>query len=234
MSELYSKPDQYTPFPNDMFRQMEIVEQLVMPESQVSIEGPPLYVGQDWSPQHSYGYHHVMPWIKELLSRLGCQSTHIALLDDYSGETGQDVSLLENILNPPQRLYFESEFAEQAAGFLKTMQTNGHVINIAGQSSLDHGSAVPLLTPSGRPTCELLDACFQLQKLGDSAIVTHPIEFKRQQAGMRAVLQTINEGELPFEIINIFTKNQTINRIDHTNVRGETDWVFGKSERRRK
>ena len=222
----YPNPDQYNSLP-ERFRPLLVLEDHISGNSTTAIEGTPLYVDQPWNDSHHFAYNEVMPRVKDILGRLFSHQTHLALIDDFTtANYEQDRSFLDRMIHKPNQVFFESEFADLAVNWTLRFQQEGKTFNNKGRVWLISSPAAPLTTESGRPSCELLDALFQnLKQPVDTNLIIHPSFFAEQQKNMRQILIAIN-GQLPFNLINIFFRNDSITQIIKTNPYGQTKRLY--------
>ncbi len=192
----------------------------VPPASTVALEGPPIYLDQEWKDtEHGFGYNVGLIEARRILSSRFCRTTHYVLLDEYTVEPRlRPEHYLKQIQPPIDRVAYESSFAKRA-----------HDIRIQiGDRRLKRpdGRPISLTTQSGRIPCVLLDAAFQINKeAANFNVVIHPIEFKHEQEEVREVMKVLHEGKLPFTLINIYFKGQVINKVFITEANGREERV---------
>lgn len=222
----YSNPDQYESLP-ERFKPLLILENHIPENSTTAIEGAPLYVDQPWNGAHYFAYNEIMPRIKDILGRLFNHSIHLALIDDFTTNShDQDRSSLDRMIHKPGQVFFESEFVEEAWDWIKHFQQNGWVFSKQGELWLNCGRLAPLTTKSGRPSCALLDARYQSRKQSAATnIIIHPSDFSGQQKDMIDILLAMN-NPLPFNLINIFFRDENITQIIKTNPYGQTTRLY--------
>ncbi len=193
--------------------------------SSVTVEGTPMYYGEPWDDKHELGTNILLPRIVELLAARGSTVGHYVLIDDYTGERNGDHNYFLNRIGvPPAAVFFESSFAQPTREVFEALRQRGRVFtrNRAAFLRGNHCYGPPLLwTISDRPSCTLLDACFQREKIsaipsnGNPSyhIIIHPTEFCPQQEGMYGVLKEMYGHSPPGVFINLFFKNTSISRI---------------------
>lgn len=221
--------DQYQPGPNNPYSSKEVaravsrVAELVPSGFSVTIEGTPLYAGQPWNESHEFGFNGLLALQISSLRDRGCTPLHIAMVDDYTTGQSVDVSYFtRQMRQQPDVTHYESYFAVEAEARLQQLRGARRAMVLRGEFRLMDGSQPRLSVQSGRASCELLDACFQLTKGSGTHIIIHPTEFVSQQQGMREILYAINGGKLPGNFINIFFKRNVLSRILFTDHHGRT------------
>lgn len=231
--------EQYRLQPRQIERGIEAVGLAISKISQgsrVAVEGTPLYLGQEWDSNCNVGFNYLLPALKE---RLGwereCHTKHFVLLDDFSTNTlNADTSLLNGnrqllspMVVPADVIFLESEFVEPAVEAIQRFSEMSFTLQTPQGLLLSaNGQRPKLTTQYGNPSCELLDAHFQMQKQCDTAVIIHPSSFETQQREMRIILREINDGNLPFEVINIFFKNHSISKVIHTQKNGKSEQLI--------
>lgn len=207
--------------PQEISRSLAKVANVITPGSITTIEGVPLYAGQPWSDSHDFGTNLVLPELKRLLEERSCRVTHWEMVDDFTTGIWEDTHLFTERMNDnPTHIFYESEFAQQAEEIAHDLQRRGKTIQVQGEILLAQGRMPRIRTRSGRISCELLDACFQCQKSGDTHVIVHPKMFSHQQEGMREILREISGGQLPASLLNIFFKNDSISTVLFTDRHG--------------
>ena len=221
--------DQYQPGLNNPYASREVsravlrVADLVPSGSLVTIEGTPLYAGQPWDESHEFGFNGLLALQLSLLRDRGYSPLHIAMVDDYTTDQETDVTTFtRQMRQQPDITHFESYFADEAEARLQHLRDARRTMVLRGELRLMEGSQPRLRVQSGRVSCELLDACFQLTKGTGIHIIIHPTEFVSQQQGMREILSAINGDKLPGIFINIFFKRNVLSRILLTDHHGRT------------
>lgn len=182
----------------------------------VTLEGTPIYIDREWTPQHAFAYNKLLPMVRERLGKSWVQVNHLALFDNLNvceERLGDwDISQVEHMVDKPSGIVFENDLVDIANAKITTF--NGRLIRVNGRTELNIGMrTVPVRNINENPTCEILDAHFQLAKRCDATVVVHPTQFRDQQKEMRLLLREINGGQLPFYIYTIYTteKNGVVN-----------------------
>lgn len=210
---------------SEIIRAVRKIAQLIPSGSAVTVEATPLYAGKKWDETHEVGFNGILPLQVEALQDRGCRPVHIAMVDDYTtGQSADSDHFTHKMKNRPERVRFESEFAQQAEDRLARLRSARRVTAYNGELHLTDGSRPRLTVRSGRVSCELLDACFQETKGEGTHIIIHPTNFIHQQEGMRDVLSAMR-GRLPGNIINIFFRRTNLSRVLFTDVSGRTTHV---------
>lgn len=200
-------------------RRLERVFAEVPPSSRVALEGPPIYLNQEWEDTvHGFGYNAGLIEARRILFNRFCQIRHDVLLDEYTVEPRlAPEHYLKQIRVPIDGVAYESSFVKQAQDIRIQL----------GNRRLERPDRRPILlaTQSGRAPCVLLDSAFQFNKKVDVNVIIHPIEFKHEQEEVREVIKALCGGRLPFTLINVYFKSQTINKVFITGTDGREKHV---------
>lgn len=210
--------------PKDSERALRAIAGLVDDNSNITVEGTPIYCDKDWDDEsHEFGTNVLVSAIKGVLESGSRKVIHHAMVDDFTTGVSIDGSNFTGRMQyPPENVRYESEFEQEAEETLQKLNSQGKTVRVGGETLLNSGSMPRLRVKSGRVSCELLDACFQNQKEGDVHVIVHPTEFVKQQDGMKDVLKATNGGKLPGKFINIFFKNRNLSRVIETDENGKT------------
>jgi len=182
-----------------------------------------MYSDKPWDETHEYGYNTFLPPLVDTLQGRGCRPVHVAMFDDYTtGQRGKLDNYIQRMKVRPERVHHESEFARPAEEHLARLRSARRVAAYNGEFHLTGGNRPRLTVRSGRPSCELLDACFQDTKGRGTHIIIHPTDFVHQQEGMRDILGAINGDRWPGSIINVFFRRTNLSRVLFTDHSGRT------------
>ena len=147
----------------EVIRAVSRVAELVPVGSQVTVEGTPLYAGQSWDNSHEFGLNVLLPLQIIALCDRACSPIHVVMIYDFTtGETADTDYFVLQMRQPPEQVYYESQFAITAEQYIKKLISMRHVTRFNGELHLARGSGPRLTVRSGRASCELLDACFQI------------------------------------------------------------------------
>lgn len=190
---------------------------LIGEPGRVSLEGEPIYADRAWDQFHAFTYDVVIPEVTDGVT--DTEQTLDVLYDDCT-VPNTPFSLnyyLKHIANSaayqlPARTSNESDMLERASEWVFRLKSNGRTRRVAGVERLhDNSRPAALTTQSGRPTCAVLDAVYQMQKAEsgvETAILVHSTGFRGQQLDMQAVLRSVN-GTMPFEnFANIYVRER--------------------------
>lgn len=212
--------------PRDSHRALSAVADLIGSGSNVTVEGTPLYAGEPWGQTHEFGMNALLPVAQTLFRQRGCSVTHHAMVDDFTTGVLEDISRFAiQMRYPPDTVVYESSFTTEAENALRSFTASRRTFPRGGEIVLHSPSQPRLRVKSGRVSCELLDACFQSHKRGETHVIFHPTEFVGQQEGMREVLRELCGGRLPATFINVFFKNNAMSRVFITDTYGKTKRV---------
>jgi hypothetical protein len=189
---------------------------LISGAGRISLEGEPIYADQGWSHFHAFTHECVIPEMSDMLSHADqvldvlyddCTVASIPFSLEYYleriSQTRSDRLAL--------RVNSESDVVERARDWVEQLDARGQTSRRNGITQLSNGREVNLTTQSGRPTCAVLDAVYQMQKAEsgvDTAVLVHNTAFRGQQLDMQAVLQAL-DGTLPFDnFANIYIRQR--------------------------
>jgi len=217
-------------------RALETMAAQVPRHSYVTLEGTPMYLDRPWDKTHELGTNILLTHARALLEAKDCHVEHYALLDDLTGKKGGNAAdFIDKMRDPPQNIRYEATFVEEAdehiGRLIEAGRTREHAMT--GEVFLWTGTRGPRLRViSGRPSCEMLDACYQSGKSRHESaagrpsdqyhILIHPSRFAPQQVGMRGILQEMHGRRLPGAFVNLFFYGSTRYQVQYTPPTGET------------
>ncbi|GEM_PF-4396343 len=219
-------------------RALEETVAYVPRHSYVTVEGTPMYMDKKrpWDDQHELGTNILLAHARTLLEAKECHVEHYALLDDFTGErTAVAADFIDKMRDRPQNICYEAAFVDEAENHIRRFTEAGRTREHAMTEEvfLWTGTRGPLLrVKSGRPSCGILDACYQTEKSRHESatgrptnqyhVLIHPSSFVPQQADMRDILREIHDGRLPGAFINLFFHKSTAYQVHYTPPDGNT------------
>lgn len=182
----------------------------------LSLEGEPIYADRGWDQFHAFSHATVIPTITGMVPQAepqldvlydDCTALSTAFSLDYYLE--QIVRTESDSL--PKRVTQESDLLDRARDWVAQLQAAGQTTLSSGITRLNSERPVTLTTQSGRPTCAVLDAAYQMQKAEngvDTVVLVHNTNFRGQQIDMQTVLRAVN-GSIPFEnFANVYMRQR--------------------------